>query len=151
VRRLNQIKLNPEKMKYNLLGNTGLKVSQICLGTMTFGGEGIFKDVGTLGQPEADALVAQAVEAGVNFIDTANMYSAGRSEEILGQALRNLGVPRESLVLATKVRAAVGKGPNDLGLSRKHIMQEVEASLDRLQTDYLDLVHDSRFGPPDAH
>jgi aryl-alcohol dehydrogenase-like predicted oxidoreductase len=126
-------------MKYNLLGNTGLKVSEICLGTMTFGGEGIFKDVGTLGQPEADALVGQAVEAGVNFIDTANMYSSGRSEAILGQAIRNLGLSRDSLVLATKVRTAVGNGPNDLGLSRKHIMQEVEASLDRLQTDYIDL------------
>ena len=126
-------------MKYNVLGNTGLKVSEICLGTMTFGGEGIFRDVGTLGQPEADALVRQAVEAGINFVDTANMYSAGRSEEILGQAVRNLGLSRDSLVLATKVRAATGKGPNDLGLSRKHIMQEVEASLDRLQTDYIDL------------
>jgi aryl-alcohol dehydrogenase-like predicted oxidoreductase len=126
-------------MKYNLLGNTGLKVSEICLGTMTFGGEGIFRDVGTLGQPEADALVKQAVEAGVNCIDTANMYSAGRSEEILGQAIRNLGLARDSLVLATKVRTAVGTGPNDVGLSRKHILQEVEASLDRLQTDYIDL------------
>lgn len=126
-------------MKYNVLGNTGLRVSEICLGTMTFGGEGIFRDVGTLGQPEADALVRQAVEAGVNFIDTANMYSAGRSEEMLGQALRNLGLSRDSLVLATKVRAATGSGPNDVGLSRKHILQEVEASLDRLQTDYIDL------------
>jgi aryl-alcohol dehydrogenase-like predicted oxidoreductase len=126
-------------MKYNLLGNTGLKVSEICLGTMTFGGEGIFRNVGTLLQPEADALIIQAVEAGVNFIDTANMYSAGRSEEILGQSLRNLGLPRDSLVLATKVRAATGNGANDVGLSRKHILQEVEASLDRLQTDYIDL------------
>jgi aryl-alcohol dehydrogenase-like predicted oxidoreductase len=126
-------------MKYNVLGNTGLRVSEICLGTMTFGGEGIFRDVGTLGQPEADALVRQAVEAGVNFIDTANMYSAGRSEEMLGQALRNLGLSRDALVLATKVRAATGSGPNDVGLSRKHILQEVEASLDRLQTDYIDL------------
>ncbi len=126
-------------MKYNLLGNTGLKVSEICLGTMTFGGEGIFRDVGTLGQSEADALVGQAVGAGVNFIDTANMYSSGRSEELLGQAIRNLDVPRDSLVLATKVRAAMGSGPNEVGLSRKHILQEVEASLDRLQTDYIDL------------
>ena len=122
-----------------MLGNTGLKVSEICLGTMTFGGEGIFRDVGTLGQPEVDALVRQAVEAGINFIDTANMYSAGRSEEMLGQALRNLCLSRDSLVLATKVRAATGSGPNDVGLSRKHILQEVEASLDRLQTDYIDL------------
>jgi aryl-alcohol dehydrogenase-like predicted oxidoreductase len=126
-------------MKYNLLGNTGLRVSEICLGTMTFGGEGIFKDVGTLGQAQADVLIKLAVEKGINFIDTANMYSAGRSEEIVGQAIRNIGVPRDSLILATKVRVAMGSGPNDLGLSRKHILQEVEASLKRLKTDYIDL------------
>jgi aryl-alcohol dehydrogenase-like predicted oxidoreductase len=126
-------------MKYNLLGNTGLKVSEICLGTMTFGGEGIFKDVGNVVQAQADVLIKLAVEKGVNFIDTANMYSAGRSEEIVGQAIRNIDVPRDSLILATKVRVAMGSGPNDLGLSRKHILQEVEASLKRLKTDYIDL------------
>lgn len=126
-------------MKYNLLGNTGLRVSEICLGTMTFGGEGIFKEVGTLGQAQADVLIKLAVEKGVNFIDTANMYSTGRSEEIVGQAMRNNGMPRDSLILATKVRVAMGSGPNDLGLSRKHILQEVEASLKRLKTDYIDL------------
>ena len=126
-------------MKYNLLGSTGLKVSEICLGTMTFGGKGVYRDVGNLGQPEAEELIKQAVETGVNFIDTANIYSAGRSEEIVGQAIRNLGLDRDSLVLATKVRVGMGSGPNEVGLSRKHILQEVEASLDRLQTDYIDL------------
>jgi aryl-alcohol dehydrogenase-like predicted oxidoreductase len=127
------------KMRYNLLGNTGLKVSQFCLGTMGFGGQGFFKMAGTLDQAAADAHLRHAVEAGINFIDTANIYSTGLSEEITGQAIRNLGVARDTLVLGTKVRGSMGDGPNETGLSRKHIMQQVEASLRRLQTDYLDL------------
>ncbi|WP_210521400.1 aldo/keto reductase [Hymenobacter terricola] len=134
-------------MKYNLLGQTGLKVSQLCFGTMTFGGQGIFEAVGTLDQAAADALLKSAVDAGINFIDTANMYSAGLSEQITGQAIRNLGLSRDALVIATKVRSAMGTGPNDLGLSRKHIMQEVEASLRRLNTDYIDLYQIHAFDP----
>jgi aryl-alcohol dehydrogenase-like predicted oxidoreductase len=127
------------KMIYNLLGNTGLKVSQFCFGTMGFGGRGFAKMAGTLDQAAADAHLRHAVEAGINFIDTANVYSTGLSEEITGQAIRNLGLVRDNLVLSTKVRGSMGDGPNETGLSRKHIMQQVEASLRRLQTDYLDL------------
>lgn len=136
-------------MKYNLLGNTGLLVSELCLGTMTFGNQGLFGAIGGLGQKEADELVKKAIDSGVNFIDTANVYSGGQSEEITGQAIRNLGIPRNSLVLATKVRSAVSEtpGPNDKGLSRKHIMHEVDASLRRLQTDYIDLYQIHSFDP----
>ncbi|UOQ69444.1 aldo/keto reductase [Hymenobacter volaticus] len=126
-------------MKYNLLGLTGLKVSQLCLGTMAFGGRGIYRGVGTLDQAAADAQVRRAVEAGINFLDTANVYSDGLSEEITGQAIRNLGLQRDALVLATKVCGRMGPGPNELGLSRKHILQQVEGSLRRLNTDYIDL------------
>lgn len=137
-------------MKYNLLGNTGLLVSEFCLGTMTFGNKGIFETIGGLGQKEADELVKKAVDCGINFIDTANVYSAGQSEEITGQAIHNLGIPRDSVVLATKVRSAVEDGPtgpNDRGLSRKHIMQQVDASLRRLRTDYIDLYQIHAFDP----
>ena len=126
-------------MKYNLLGNTGLLVSELCFGTMTFGAKGRFKDIGGVEQKEADALLKQVVEAGVNFIDTANVYSDGLSEEITGQALRNSGISRESVILATKARGTMGDGPNEKGLSRKHIIDQVEASLKRLNTDYIDL------------
>lgn len=126
-------------MKYKLLGNTGLKVSELCLGTMTFGDKGIFKIMGSLGQQPVDALVKQSVDAGINFIDTANVYSEGMSEELTGQAIRNLGINRHDLVLATKVRGKMGDKPNDIGLTRKHIMQQVDDSLKRLQTDYIDL------------
>jgi len=126
-------------MKYNLLGNTGLKVSELCLGTMTFGGKGIWTAIGTLPQGEVDALVKRSVEAGINFIDTANVYSEGVSEQMTGTAIRNLGLKRDDLILATKVRGKVGDGPNQLGLTRKHILHQVEESLRRLQTDYIDL------------
>jgi aryl-alcohol dehydrogenase-like predicted oxidoreductase len=126
-------------MKYNLLGRTGLKVSELCLGTMTFGGRGIYAGVGKLDQTAADAQVRLAVDAGINFLDTANVYSNGLSEEITGQAIRNLGLQRDSLVLATKVCGRMGPGPNESGLSRKHILQQVEGSLRRLNTDYIDL------------
>ena len=91
-------------MKYNLLGKTGLKVSEICMGTMTFGGKGYFKPIGTLGQEPIDALMKRAIDAGINFIDTANVYSEGLSEELTGKSIRNLGLHRDELVLATKVR-----------------------------------------------
>jgi aryl-alcohol dehydrogenase-like predicted oxidoreductase len=126
-------------MKYNLLGNTGLKVSELCLGTMTFGGKGMWTAIGTLPQQGVDELVKQAVDAGINFIDTANIYSEGLSEELTGKAIRNLGLNRDDLIIATKVRGKMGDGPNQIGLTRKHILTQVEASLKRLNTDYIDL------------
>ncbi len=127
-------------MKYNQLGRTGLYVSELCLGTMTFGGgEGIWQAIGKLQQDEADALLRQAVEAGINFIDTADVYSQGLSERITGQAIRNLGLPRHDIVLATKVYGEVAPGPNARGASRAHIMDGVKASLARLGTDHIDL------------
>ena len=114
-------------MKYRRLANTGIYVSELCLGAMTFGG---------LGQKEADALVHRSLDAGVNFFDTANVYSAGHSEEMLGTAL---GARRPDVILATKVRGKMGDGPNQIGLSRVHIMQACDASLRRLGTDYIDL------------
>ncbi|MCB2406855.1 aldo/keto reductase [Hymenobacter lucidus] len=134
-------------MKYNLLGNTGLKVSELCLGTMTFGGKGWAKAIGELGQPAVDAQVKRAVEAGINFIDTANVYSEGVSEEMTGLAIRNLGLQRDELVVATKVRGKMGEGPNQAGLTRKHIMQQAEASLKRLGTDYIDLYQIHSYDP----
>lgn len=126
-------------MKYNLLGKTGLWVSEICLGTMTFGAKGKFAAVGGVDQKGADALVTQAIDAGVNFIDTANVYSEGISEEMTGKAIKHLGISRDDLILATKVRGTMGEKPNQKGLSRKHIIDQVEASLKRLDTDYIDL------------
>ena len=126
-------------MKYRLLGNTGLRVSELCLGTMTFGGKGWAKAIGTLDQQAVDSVVKRSVDAGINFIDTANVYSEGWSEELTGQSIKNLGINRDDLVIATKVRGQMGKGPNDSGLTRKHILWQVEASLKRLQTDYIDL------------
>ena len=129
-------------MKYNQLGRTGLFVSEICLGTMTFGGSesaGIQKAVGDLQQGEVDGIVGRALEAGVNFFDTADIYSFGESEKLLGQAFRNLGTPRKDVVIATRVYGEMGPGPNDRGASRGHIMDSVRASLDRLQTDHIDL------------
>ena len=134
-------------MKYNLLGNTGLKVSELCLGTMTFGGKGMWTAIGTLPQEEVDNLVKRAVDAGINFIDTANVYSEGLSEEMTGKAIKNLGLNRDELVIATKVRGKMGQGPNDAGLTRKHIMQQVDASLKRLQLDYIDLYQTHSFDP----
>ena len=126
-------------MKYNQMGNTGLFVSEICLGTMTFGGEGMFKVVGEVGQKDATAIVARSLEAGVNFIDTADVYSNGRSEELLGQSLKDIGVKRSNVVIATKCYGRTGRGPNDMGASRGHIMDAVARSLDRLKTDHIDL------------
>ncbi|WP_395063246.1 aldo/keto reductase [Flavobacterium sp.] len=126
-------------MNYKILGNTGLKVSTLCLGTMNYGGKGFFGYMGNLDQKEVDEQIKTVTEAGVNFIDTANIYSEGLSEELIGQAIKNLAINRDDLVLATKVRGSMGKGENDRGLSRKHIIQEVEGSLRRLKTDYIDL------------
>ena len=134
-------------MQYNRLGNTGLLVSEICLGTMTFGGKGFWTAVGSLDQSVADSLVARALDAGVNFLDTADVYSEGLSEEITGKAMRNSGRARTDIVLATKVMGAVGKGVNDRGASRGHIMDGVKASLKRLGTDYIDLYQIHGFDP----
>src|SRR5437764_955920 len=124
-------------MQYQQLGNTGVFVSKLCLGTMTFGGTGtIFQVIGGLPQHDADTLVGNSLDAGVNFFDTANVYSGGESETMLGKAL---GSKRRDVVIASKVFGRMGKGANQVGLSRLHIMQEVEASLARLNTDYLDL------------
>ena len=129
-------------MKYKQLGRSGLFVSEICLGTMTFGGDenaGMWKAIGTLQQGEVDALVGSAIKAGVNFFDTADVYSFGNSERLLGQSFRNLGVARKDVIIATKVFGEFGPGPNDRGSSRGHIMDAVEGSLDRLQVDHIDL------------
>ncbi len=126
-------------MKYRLLGRTGLFVSEICLGTMTFGGRGVYQQIGQLGPREAAEIVRGALEGGVNFFDTADVYSEGEAERLLGQAFKELGTPRAEVVIATKVRGRTGPGPNDVGLSRGHIMSAVKASLARLGTDYIDL------------
>jgi aryl-alcohol dehydrogenase-like predicted oxidoreductase len=127
-------------MEYATLGNTGLLVSRLCFGTMTFGdGRGIFKAVGAVGQAGADELVKTSIESGINFFDTADNYTEGESEKILGQSLKNLKIARKDVVIATKVYSRVGPGRNDIGASRGHIMDAVEASLRRLQTDHIDL------------
>ena len=135
-------------MQYKTLGNTGLLVSQICLGTMTFAGDdpralsengGIWKAIGNVDQAGADALLKASIDAGVNFIDTADVYSEGKSEIAVGQSLKNLNIARTDVVIATKVYGRTGPGRNDVGASRGHIMDAIDASLRRLQTDYVDL------------
>ncbi len=126
-------------MRYNVLGNTGLFVSELCLGAMTFGGKGFWEVVGKLGAKEAESLVGTALDAGVNFIDTADVYSEGQSEELVGAALASLARPREQVVVATKVRGRVGPGPNQVGLSRAHILASIDGSLKRLGLDHVDL------------
>jgi len=128
-------------MRVNRLGNTGLFVSELCLGTMTFGGgsEGLWSSIGNLQQDEADGLLKTSVDAGINFIDTADVYGGGRSEEITGQAIKNLGLQRDEFVLATKFLGETGKGANQRGASRYHIVEAVHASLKRLQLDHIDL------------
>src|ERR1039458_7470812 len=127
-------------MEYKTLGNTGLLVSHLCLGTMTFhGGEGFWKAIGNVDQAGADELVKASLDAGINFFDTADVYSEGESEKALGQALHNQGIARKDVVIATKVFGRVGPGRNDVGASRGHIMDAVEASLRRLQTDHINL------------
>ncbi|KUK59978.1 MAG: aldo/keto reductase [Bacteroidetes bacterium 38_7] len=134
-------------MKYNTLGNTGFKVSELCLGTMTFGGKGTWTAIGMLPQEAVNELVKMAVDYGINFIDTANIYSEGLSEMMTGKAIRDLGLKRDELVIATKVRGAMGSGPNDSGLSRKHILQQADESLKRLQIEYIDLYQIHGFDP----
>ncbi|TDK34527.1 aldo/keto reductase [Rhizobium deserti] len=129
-------------MRYNQLGNTGLFVSEICLGTMTFGeagGSAQWGEIAGVDQSAADAIVSRSIAAGVNFFDTANVYSFGKSERILGQALKNLDVPRQDVIIATKFFGQMGSKPNERGASRGHIMDSVEQSLERLQMDHIDL------------
>jgi aryl-alcohol dehydrogenase-like predicted oxidoreductase len=132
-------------LKYPALADTGVFVSELCLGAMTFGGKGqIWETIGGMSQSEVDSMVSRALDAGINFIDTANVYSAGESETMTGKALKGV---RHDVVLATKVRGRMGTGPNEVGLSRLHIMESVEASLERLGTDYIDLYQIHRPDP----
>jgi aryl-alcohol dehydrogenase-like predicted oxidoreductase len=127
-------------MQYKTLGDTGLLVSTLCFGTMTFhGGSGVFRAIGTVNQAEADELVKASIDGGINFFDTADAYSEGESEKTLGQSLKNLNIARKDVIIATKVFSRVGPGRNDVGASRGHIMDAVDASLTRLQTDHIDL------------
>ena len=127
-------------MRYNRLGSTGLIVSELCLGAMTFGeGTGWSAAVAGLGQDTTDAMIRQAFDAGINFIDTANVYSRGQSERMVGQALKDLGVARSDVVIATKAMGSMGDGPNDAGTSRYHLMHQIDASLERLGVDHVDL------------
>jgi aryl-alcohol dehydrogenase-like predicted oxidoreductase len=135
-------------MRNHPLGRTGLFVSELCLGTMTFGGnDGIWGKIGNLGQGEVDRLVGQALDAGINFIDTADVYSGGVSEQLTGQALRNLKIAREDVVVATKVFGETRPGANGRGASRGHIMDGIQASLKRLQLAHIDLYQIHGFDP----
>jgi len=129
-------------MKYNFLGNTGVVVSELCFGTMTFGGEGgIWGSIGRTQQAEVNELMKTVVDSGINFIDTANVYSYGLSEKLLGQSLKDTGINRNELVIATKVRGRMGEGKNYVGLSRFHIFQSIDESLQRLQMDHVDILY----------
>jgi aryl-alcohol dehydrogenase-like predicted oxidoreductase len=128
-------------MKYNQMGKTGVLVSELCLGTMTFGGVGRWEAIGKLQQNEVNQLVKTAIDQGINFIDTANAYSEGLSETLLGAALKKLGVPRQQVVIATKVRLRMGPGANQTGLSRLHIADSIDDSLDRLGMPHIDLLY----------
>lgn len=136
---------NQQTMKYRLLGRTGLLVSELCLGTMTFAGKGFWEVVGKQGQDLANEIVARSIDAGINFIDTANVYSFGESEKMLGEAIK--GRVRDELIIATKVRGQMSEEINNIGLSRHQIMRSVEASLKRLDTDYIDLYQIHGFDP----
>jgi aryl-alcohol dehydrogenase-like predicted oxidoreductase len=135
-------------MRNRPLGRTGLFVSELCLGTMTFGGaDGMWRSIGALPQGDAERLIGQALDAGINFIDTADVYASGESEKMTGQALKNLKIPREDVVVASKVFGEMGKGPNARGATRHHILDGVKASLTRLQFDHLDLYQIHGFDP----
>jgi len=128
-------------MKYIFFGNTGMVVSEICFGTMTFGGKGMWEAIGKIQQKEVNDLMKVVVDSGINFIDTANVYSFGESEKLLGQSIIDKGFNRHDLVIATKVRGRMGDGKNNVGLSRYHIFQSVNDSLQRLQLDHVDVLY----------
>lgn len=128
-------------MKYNILGKTGLIVSELCFGTMTFGGSGFWENIGKIQQDEVNQLMKEVVDSGINFIDTANVYSFGQSETLLGQSIIDLGLNRNELIIATKVRGRMSDGKNNVGLSRYHIFQSVDESLKRLQLDHIDILY----------
>lgn len=130
-------------MQYTRFGSTGLKVSRLCLGTMTYGSREWRQWV--LPDEEARPFIRRAIELGINFFDSADMYSVGASEEVLGKALKDLGTSRDRTIIATKVYNPMSDDPNDRGLSRKHIFNSIDASLRRLQTDYIDLYQIHRF------
>jgi aryl-alcohol dehydrogenase-like predicted oxidoreductase len=135
-------------MRYRLLGPTGLYVSELCLGTMTYGGtQGIWESIGNLQQDAVNEQVKFAVDAGINFIDTANVYANGKSEMLLGQSLKTLGLQRDQLIVATKATGSVDESPNGRGQSRHHLFNQVDASLKRLQLDYIDLYQLHGFDP----
>ncbi len=133
-------------MKYVKFGKTGLDVSRICLGCMTYGEPDRGAHAWTLNEAASRPLIKQAIELGINFFDTANVYSAGTSEEIVGRALKEFA-RRDEIVVATKVNGRMRKGPNGAGLSRKHIFSEIDHSLRRLGTDYVDLYQIHRWDP----
>jgi aryl-alcohol dehydrogenase-like predicted oxidoreductase len=127
-------------VRYNLLGQTGLYVSELCLGTMTFGGgTGFWQAIGRVQIDEACTLVKKSFDAGINFLDTANVYSQGQSETLTGEALRKLGLPRDEVIIATKATGSMSEAPNGRGQSRFHLMGALDASLERLQLDHIDL------------
>lgn len=128
-------------MKYNQLGKTGVLVSELCLGAMTFGGKGYWEAIGRLPEDEVTLLIKTAIDKGINFIDTANAYSEGLSEILLGKALKTLGISRQTIVIATKVRLRMGAGANEVGLSRLHISDSVNDSLNRLNLSHIDLLY----------
>lgn len=135
-------------MRHHALGRTGIFVSELCLGTMTFGGsDGMWGKIGTLQQNDAERLIGQSLDAGINFIDTADVYAGGLSEQITGQALKNLKIAREDVIVATKVFGETGTGPNARGATRSHILDGVKASLKRLQLDHIDLYQIHGFDP----
>ncbi len=135
-------------MRYHLLGQTGLYVSELCLGTMTYGGsKGIWENIGNLQLDAVNEQVKFAFDSGINFIDTANVYSLGKSETLLGQALKSSGLPRNQLIIATKSTGTMDESPNGRGQSRHHIFNEVDASLKRLQLDHIDLYQVHGFDP----
>ena len=135
-------------MRYNRLGQTGLFVSELCLGCMTFGtAPGMWAGIAGLDQTESEALLRQALDAGINFLDTADVYSGGRSEEITGQALKTLGINRQEIVVATKAFGEMHPGPNGRGASRYHLIEACKASLKRLQLDHIDLYQIHGFDP----
>src|SRR5450759_2030664 len=128
-------------MKFRQLGKTGVLVSELCLGTMTFGGKGYWKAIGQMPEDEVTQLLKTAIDHGINFFDTANAYSEGLAETLLGKGIKNLGIPRQTVFIATKVRLRMGEGPNQVGLSKLHIQDSVDDSLQRLGLSHVDMLY----------